>query len=197
MSGKVVAQSQRITLREFTWEDLPALTPILTDPLVMRFSVTGPLSEEQVRGFLERCVIKYREKGYWLWAVIFRPENKLIGYSGLLDQLIDGSPEIEVAYRLAPSYWGQGLGTEAAALARDYAFGHLGVNRVISLIEPENIASIRVAEKNGLRYEKDTTYYHLFVRVYSISRARWKYVPHVLIPESSLKATGSKNTSTN
>ncbi len=180
MTVKVVAESPRIILREFTWDDLPTLVPILTDPLVMRFSVTGPLTEEGVRGFLERCLLKYRERGYWLWAAIHRSDANLIGYSGLLDQLIDGSPEIEVAYRLSPLYWGQGLGTEAAALARDYAFVRLGVSRVISLIDPENKASIRVAEKNGLRYEKDTTYYHLFVRVYSISRTEWEHLPHVL-----------------
>lgn len=180
MAGKVIAQSTRITLREFTWADVSDLLPILTDPQVMRFSVTGPLSPEQVRGFIDRCLCKYKERGYWLWAAIYRPENRLIGYSGLLDQYVDARPEIEVAYRLAPAYWGQGLGTEAAALARDYAFLHLGVERVISLIEPENVASIRVAEKNGLVYEKDTTYYHLFVRVYSLSRSQWLRLPHVI-----------------
>ncbi|MCS7236662.1 MAG: GNAT family N-acetyltransferase [Thermoguttaceae bacterium] len=186
MTGKVIAQSARITLREFTWADFPELLPILTDPLVMKFSVTGPLTPEQVRGFLDRCLCKYKERGYWLWAAIYRPENRLIGYSGLLDQYIDNKPEIEVAYRLAPAFWGRGLGTEAAALARDYAFARLGTDRVISLIEPANMASIRVAEKNGFTYEKDTTYYHLFVRVYSLWRSQWLRLPHILSPQNQV-----------
>jgi ribosomal-protein-alanine N-acetyltransferase len=184
----MVAQSSRITLREFHWEDLSNLTLLLTDPEVMRFSVTGPLSEAQVPAFIERCQQKYRERGYWLWAAMLRAEKTFIGYSGLLDQNIDGKAEIEVAYRLLPNYWGQGLGTEAAALARDYAFSRLRFDRIISLIEAANVASIRVAEKNGLRYEKDTIYYHLHVRVYALGREEWLRLPHVMLAD---KPTGN------
>ena len=193
MSEKVIAQSARIILREFHWQDLPNLMLLLTDPEVMRFSVTGPLSEAQVQGFLKRCQQKYQEQGYWLWAAVLRGENTFIGYSGLLDQTIEGHPEIEVAYRLLPIYWGQGLGTEAAALARDYAFSNLEVGRIISLIEPANVASIRVAEKNGLRYEKDTTYYHLHVRVYALSREEWLRLPHVILPEGASDSPHGEN----
>ena len=193
MSGTVIAESSRIILREFHREDLPNLRLLLTDPEVMRFSVTGPLSAAKVEAFLERCQQKYQEQGYWLWAAVLRAENVFIGYSGLLDQTIEGNPEIEVAYRLLPIYWGRGLGTEAAALARDYAFTKLKVGRIISLIEPANVASIRVAEKNGLRFEKDTTYYHLHVRVYALSREEWLRLPHVILSEEALDSPHGEN----
>jgi len=166
-SPRVIAESDRLILREFTAADLDDLAPILADPEVMRFSVGGPFTRQNTAEFLSRCQAEYQRLGFWLWAVVHKKDRKLIGYSGLLEQFLDGQREIEVAYRLATAYWGQGLGTEAARLARDAAF-RLGFKRVISLIEPANIASIRVAEKNGLRYEKDTVYHHLSVRVYAL-----------------------------
>lgn len=156
----------------------------------MKFSVTGPISPPQVVGFLKRCEKKYQERGYWLWAAVYAATETVIGYAGLLDQTIDDQAEVEVAYRLFPAYWGKGLGTEAAALARDWAFTHLTIDRVISLIEPANIASLRVAEKNGLRWEKETFYYHLRVGVYSLSRKKWEKLPHVLLCEGADSSEG-------
>jgi len=66
----------------------------------------------------------------------------------------DGSPEVEIAYDLNREFWGQGYATEAAAAVRDFAFGELGLQRIVSYIVPENIASRRVAEKIGLSEEK-------------------------------------------
>jgi ribosomal-protein-alanine N-acetyltransferase len=68
---------------------------------------------------------------------------------------LDGRMEIEVGFRLVRSCWGKGYATEAAGAVRDYAFDMLTVSRLISLVDPQNIASIRVVEKLGMCYEKD------------------------------------------
>ena len=92
-------------------------------------------------------------------------------FAGLaLFQDIDGAPEVEIGYRLRPDYWGRGLGTEAAAATRDYGFGELGMTRLISLIQPENIASVRIAEKIGMGCEKEIRKWGLQILVYAISR---------------------------
>ena len=70
---------------------------------------------------------------------------------------IDGVEELEVAYLLARSAWGRGLGTEVATAIRDHAHRELGRDRLVSCIYPENASSIRVAEKISMRYEKDIT----------------------------------------
>jgi ribosomal-protein-alanine N-acetyltransferase len=84
---------------------------------------------------------------------------------------VGGQAEVEIGYRLARCAWGQGFATEAAAAVRDYGFGTLCLSRLISIIDPRNVASIRVAEKTGLKYEKDVIFQGFADRVYAISRA--------------------------
>ena len=87
------------------------------------------------------------------WAVVHRPDCRVIGFCGLarFDDM-GGQVEIELGYRLVRAYRGRGLATEAAAV-RDYAFGVLALPRPVAIIDPRNQASVRVAEKTGLRYE--------------------------------------------
>jgi len=68
---------------------------------------------------------------------------------------INGQAEVEIGYRLARSTWDQGYATEAAKAVCDYAFTMLGIKRLIAMIDPSNVSSIRVAEKIGMHYEKD------------------------------------------
>ncbi|MBK6326205.1 MAG: GNAT family N-acetyltransferase [Chloroflexi bacterium] len=77
-----------------------------------------------------------------------------MGRCGLLPWTIDGQDEVEVAYTIAPSHWGQGLGAEAAQAILDYGFDTLGLTRLVCLIDEENVASIRVAGKMGMAFEK-------------------------------------------
>lgn len=102
-----------------------------------------------------------------MWATIHKADHKLIGRCGLIPQLVDGQKEVEIGYLLAKEYWGRGLATEAAVAIRTYGF-ELGFNRLISLIVPENIASQKVALKNGMKYEKDTSHAGIKHRVYAI-----------------------------
>jgi RimJ/RimL family protein N-acetyltransferase len=62
---------------------------------------------------------------------------------------------VEIGYDFRSDYWGQGLATEAAAAVRDFALDELGLPRVISLIRPENVASVRVSEKIGMAKERE------------------------------------------
>jgi ribosomal-protein-alanine N-acetyltransferase len=96
----------------------------------------------------------------------------LIGYCGFFAQIVDDAEEIEIGYRLHPDYWGQGLATEAARAIRDHGFDDLNLPRLISLIHPENVASQRVAEKNGMTPEKETVFRTFPTIVYSISPAQ-------------------------
>jgi RimJ/RimL family protein N-acetyltransferase len=79
--------------------------------------------------------------------------------------------EVDVAYRLLPAYWGQGLATEAALASVQYGFAKLGLKRIIGLAMPENVASIRVLEKAGLHYIEEVSFLgHRFSK-YAISPA--------------------------
>lgn len=148
-------QTPRLLLRSLALPDEAALTHLFGDAEVMRFG-DGPQSPEWVQAWLRRALASYERRGYGPWGVVEKNSGDLIGYCGLFDYPdINGRPEVEIGYRLACAYWGQGYATEAVRATRDYAFDALGLTRLIALIDPANIASIRVAEKAGLRYEAD------------------------------------------
>ena len=125
----LIAETERIVLRHFHAADLDDMADLFADPEVMRFG-TGPQSRDWTREWLRKCLEDYFQKwGFGLWAVVHRPDRRLIGFCGLtLFDDIDGRREIEIGYRLMRSYWGRGLATEAAAAVREYAFGYLGSN---------------------------------------------------------------------
>jgi [ribosomal protein S5]-alanine N-acetyltransferase len=87
---------------------------------------------------------------------------------------VNGTDEIEIAYRLHPDYWGQGLATEAAQAVRDHAFRDLRLTRVVSLIHPDNLPSRRVAEKNGMNVENKTVFRGFPTFVFAITREQWQ-----------------------
>jgi [ribosomal protein S5]-alanine N-acetyltransferase len=128
---------------------------VFGDPDVMRFG-KGPQSTIWIQSWIEQTAKNYDRWGFGLWAVVLRESEVPIGYCGLtrFDD-INGKPEIELGYRLAKKYWGHGLATEAATAVRDLSFLELGVARLISLVDPDNSRSIRVAEKLGMVYSDD------------------------------------------
>ncbi len=103
-----------------------------------------------------------------MYSVIHKESSELIGYCGLLSWTIDNSQEIEIGYRLATAYWGKGLATEAARAVRDYGWQFTQENGLICIIEPANHRSIRVAEKLGMKYERDTVLKKIKVRIYRL-----------------------------
>jgi RimJ/RimL family protein N-acetyltransferase len=155
----IIAESQRLFLRHFHVADLDAMAEVFGDPEVMRFG-PGPQSRDWIQQWLRGCLEDYYQKwGFGLWAVVHKPAGRALGFCGLtrFDD-IDGQVEIEIGYRLARAFWGRGLATEAARAVRDYALGVLALPRLVAIIDPCNRASIRVAQKCGLRYEKDVIF---------------------------------------
>ena len=149
-------ETSRLLLRPFSDADLDRITELMADNDFMRFSL-GVFSREQTAAFLEKVRDRDRAGLPSQIAMIHRTDDHLIGYCGFFPQIVDDIEELEIGYRLDPAYWNRGLANEAARAVRDYAFNELRLLRVISLIHPENVASRRVAEKNGMTPEKETT----------------------------------------
>lgn len=128
---------------------------IFCDPKVMHFG-DGVKSREGVQAWLHECLEHYQNWGFGPYAVVEQSSQNVIGYCGLFFfPNIDGRAETEIGYRFAHSAWGQGYATEAVRAVRDHAFQTLRIKRLIALIDPSNFSSIRVAEKIGLKYEKE------------------------------------------
>ena len=150
-----ILETNRLILRQQVIEDLDALWALYCNPQITKYIPDAPHSYEEAREELEWHMNghpKYPELG--LWATIHKESGKFIGRCGLLPWTIDGRREVEVAYTIAQEYWGQGLATEAARGILDYGFEQLNLTRLICLIDPENSASQRVAEKIGMALEK-------------------------------------------
>src|SRR5260370_32119071 len=142
-----ILETSRVILREFCSDDAEALARTLSDPETMRF-YPAPFDRAGVEEWINRNLYRYREQGHGLWAMILKSSSELVGDCGLTVQDVDGQSEIEVGYHVRRDLWGQGLATEVARACRDFGFARLRVERLISLIRPENFASRRVAEKN-------------------------------------------------
>lgn len=153
-----ILETERLFLRVFRPEDLDAFAEIEADPEVMRFYPTGPRPKEWAERGVRYFIRTQEQHGFSLWAVIHKADGRFIGYCGLVPQTINGKEEVEVGYKLARAYWGQGLATEAARGVRDWGFAHLDAPRLVSVIDSGNAASARVAEKNGMRYDRDVVY---------------------------------------
>jgi RimJ/RimL family protein N-acetyltransferase len=87
---------------------------------------------------------------------------------------LDDTSEIEVGYRFAKRFWGMGLATEAAKASLECGFEALGIDRIVAVVHPGNLASQRVVEKLGLVYIRDARFYNSDLRYYAITRAQYK-----------------------
>lgn len=148
----IICETERLILRELVPEDGIALHKIYQDPEVLRYiagAKVGTIAEEQAR--VEKHIREYYARhGHGLWATVLKETGELIGRCGILTWEIEGRTELEIAYLIGKKDWGRGYATEAALAIRDYAFSTKSVDRLISLIIPENIVSRKVAEKNGM-----------------------------------------------
>jgi ribosomal-protein-alanine N-acetyltransferase len=166
---KQILQTPRLILREFCPEDVDALARIISDPEAMRFYPT-PFDRAGVEEWITRNRRRYTKDGHGLWAMVLKANGELIGDCGMTVQTVEGTDEIEIGYHVRRDLWGQGLATEAARACRDFGFARLPVDHLISLIHPANLASRRVAEKNGMTVWKEVIRFGHPSLVYSIRR---------------------------
>ena len=149
-----IIETERLYLREMTPRDHGVLHRLFSDPVAMAH-YPQPFDAEMTDGWIAWSRRNYREHGFGLWAVVRKADRALIGDCGLTFQKIDGVEELEIGYHLLRAYWRQGYATEAALACRDYAFDALGRDRVVSWMRAGNVASRRVAERVGMRLEKE------------------------------------------
>lgn len=170
---RVILHTERLTLRELSPADIPALAAILGDPEVMRFSVRGPLNELATAEFVQWAIRCYVADGFGPWAVIETASGALAGFCALNREEVDRADEVEIGYRLAPAFWGRGLGTEAALATLAHGFETLGIESIIGIVQPANVASVRVLRKVGFKDFVYSQYHRLGVRIYRMTREQW------------------------
>ncbi len=145
-------ETSRLILRPFQSGDVEAAFGWFGDPVVMRFTPTGPdTSVDQTKARLANYQAHQTKHGFSKWIILERPSGRAIGDSGLLK--LEDQGWIDLGFRLAQPYWVKGLATEAASAWVRAAFDEFHIDRLTALVHPENVASIRVLEK--LRFHAD------------------------------------------
>lgn len=152
----VVIKTARLLLRAWTLADVDALLALGSDPRVMHFITGGRLLlPDEAAAFVERQIATQRTQGWCRWALELRDSREaareIEGVVGFCGPGCTFAPEVEIGWWLRSELWGRGLATEAASAATAYCFETAGFDRLISVIDPENSASRRVAEKIGFQ----------------------------------------------
>ena len=150
----IIAETERLTIRFLTEADVIVLASLWTDGRVTRF-MGGPCDFEKVRASL-KDTLTAPPRRLDFWPVVEKSSGVVVGHCGLLPVKVEGRDEVELVYVFAVDFWGRGYATEAAAAIRDYGFRSLAIVRIVSLIDPANAASERVALKLGMKFEADT-----------------------------------------
>ena len=165
-------ETDRLTLRMLRESDIDAYAEMCSDPEVMRYIGDGqPLARPMAWRNLAMMVGHWSLRGYGLWAAEERSSGVLVGRIGFWNP--EGWPGFELGWMLRRSFWGKGYATEGARAALRFAFGRLAQPHVISLIHPENAASIRVAERLGERRLDSVAVMGKPALVFRITREEW------------------------
>jgi RimJ/RimL family protein N-acetyltransferase len=166
---KDTLETERLVLRMFRESDTDAYAEMLADPEVMRFLGGRPMPRQEAWRNMAMVIGHWHLRGYGFWAVEEKESGELVGRVGCWEP--EGWPQLEVGWTLRRRFWGRGYATEAARASMDYAFTKLDQTRVISLIAPENVNSIRVAERLGEKPEGEWEVFGTKVIVYAVRKA--------------------------
>jgi ribosomal-protein-alanine N-acetyltransferase len=161
-----------VTFRRLREDDADHLFTVLGDPQVMRFSLRGPLPRDDMPRWLNHLIKDYADGKPSQYAVLDRGDGQFLGFCGLMPfQDPDEQAEHEIGYRFRPFCWNKGIATQAVRSTLTYMFGQFPLPAIAAVVEKENIASVRVLQKTGFKYIKDTLYHDIPVMKYLITRA--------------------------
>ncbi|WP_185153389.1 GNAT family N-acetyltransferase [Fulvivirga lutimaris] len=154
---KTLIKTERLVLREITFDDKEDLFELHADPDVQKWTAEPVVeSMAEIEKAIETRHNDYRNYGFGRLAVIHRETGEFIGWAGLT--YLPEFDKVDIGYRLKKKYWGMGFATEASKAIIDYGFNVLNLDLIIAIAMPGNKASIRIMEKAGMMYDKQAPY---------------------------------------
>ncbi|HEY7935093.1 MAG TPA: GNAT family N-acetyltransferase [Solirubrobacteraceae bacterium] len=163
-------QTERLRLRPIGLADIDEFLALHSDPEVTRF--VGSLDRPQAVGRIELAQREWAQRGHGMCTVCERATGRFLGRVGL--RYWSQFEETEVGWMLHRDAWGHGYATEAARACIDWGFGHLTVPYLTAMIHPENVRSIRVAQRLGLAPLRTDVLLGNEVVVYALERGDWR-----------------------
>jgi [ribosomal protein S5]-alanine N-acetyltransferase len=149
-----VLETERLRLRHLTSADAPLMLELLNDPdFIRNIGDRGVRTLEQAQQYiLAGPAASYEQHGFGLDLVESRQSGLGVGICGLLRR--DCHPDVELGFAFLPAARGQNYAFEAGRAALDFGIRSLGCTRIVALTAPDNMASVRVLEKLGFRFER-------------------------------------------
>ncbi|MEL6194602.1 MAG: GNAT family N-acetyltransferase [Bacteroidota bacterium] len=176
-----IFETERTFLRPFLLEDDLDLFELNANPKVIQFTGDGPFSsKEETRAFIQGYS-HYHQYGYGRWAVIRKEDLEFLGWCGLKFQ--PATEETNLGFRFKQRYWNQGYATETAEACLQIGFNAYELPEVVGRAAEQNLASIRVLEKIGMRYSHTIELSGMLARQYSILKPT---VAKQIFPESAV-----------
>jgi RimJ/RimL family protein N-acetyltransferase len=149
----IVLETDHLVLRRLTLNDAPFIMELVNEPSFLRYiGDRGVRSLQDARRYLlTGPIASYERFGFGLFLVFLKATGDAVGMCGLLKR--DTLPDVDVGFALLPAHWRQGFAAEAASAVIEYGRARLGLKRIVAITSPDNIASIALLEKLGLKFE--------------------------------------------
>ncbi len=163
-------QSERLVFRKLNKADIPIWETFFSANDSLEFlGLDLSISHKKLAAeWILRQLERYEKVGLGHLAVTLKETGEFIGMGGIIPRNIENNDEFEIAYSILPKHWKQGYGTEIAKQLKAFGSKHINTERFISIIDVNNIRSINVAKKNGMKVQFRTNYMGMLVDVYGI-----------------------------
>lgn len=149
----VVIETKRLRLRRFTPADAAFALELVNDPAWLRFiGDRGVRTLDDARGYIGKITAMYEKHGFGSWLVELKADGSPIGTCGIIQR--DTLPEVDLGLAFLPQYRGQGYAYEAAAATLAYGRSQFGLKRILAIVSPDNISSIGLLVKLGMKPER-------------------------------------------
>lgn len=169
-------KASRVSLRPLQPTDTEVLHRIYqTEGVLQYFPTTTPPPLEKVERFIASQQEHWEKHGYGNWGIVPEGESQIAGWAGL--QFLPELNETEVGYLLDKPFWGRGYATEAARASIQFGFERCGLDHIIALVHPENLASRRVIDKCGMTYEETIHLWGIDLMCHRIDLNDWRKLP--------------------
>ena len=164
----IILETPRLILRRFTEADAPLILQLNSDPDVVKY-VHEPVlqTEEEAREIIVSIILPQYELNLGRWAMHTKADNEFIGWCGL--KYLPKKDEIDLGYRLYKKCWGKGYATEAATHALEYGFNALKIPLITGKAHVDNIASLKILEKIGMKFIREEVEDECPIKVYTIA----------------------------
>ena len=169
----ITIETERLVLRPFTTADIDPSYEMNLDAEVSRYTGDGGVVsyEEIKRRITENVMGDYKKHGFGRFAVELKSTSQFIGFAGL--KYLEDLDAVDLGYRFMKQHWGQGFATESGMASLDYGFNTLDLDKIIALVLPENLGSVRVLSKLGFAFEKTVLESGLTADQYLLSKQNW------------------------